>query len=102
MFWHPQGIAHPAPHSLSGLPEGSHKSPQMPSKSSQEEHQILTKAANPEVDRRLPYALHRKNGTVPAVRRLAGQLARTHHGNGQQKSVFPHFRISVFPTFHIA
>jgi hypothetical protein len=50
-----------------------------------------------QVDRRLPYALHRQNGTVPAVRRLSCQVSRTDHRNAQRQVALPHFRIYGFP-----
>lgn len=49
------------------------------------------------VDRRLPYARHRQNGTVPAAGRLSCQVAHTDQGKGQQQIALPHFCICGLP-----
>ncbi len=49
-----------------------------------------------QVDRRLPYALHRQNGTVPAVSRLSCQVSHIDQWNGQRQVAFAHFCIRGF------
>jgi hypothetical protein len=45
----------------------------------------------------VPYALHRQNGTVPAVRRLSCQVATTDHGGGHGHIALAHFCICSSP-----